>query len=80
MKKKIKLYDHIISQTPYRISLGGGGTDLPFYSKIKGGFLISATINQYCLVSYARRPLDKKIMVQTTDVQFTNNINILKVF
>ena len=26
----------VISQTPYRISLGGGGTDLPFYANEKG--------------------------------------------
>ena len=29
--------DLVISQTPYRISLGGGGTDLPFYANEKGG-------------------------------------------
>ena len=36
MNKLLKPYDHIISKTPYRISLGGGGTDLPFYSNLKG--------------------------------------------
>ena len=60
----------IISQTPYRISLGGGGTDLPFYANEKGGRLITAAINQYVKVSAARRPLDDKILIQTTDVQF----------
>ena len=65
----------VISQTPYRISLGGGGTDLPFYSNEKGGRLITAAINQYVKVSAAWRPLDDKILIQTTDVQFANNLD-----
>ena len=64
-----------ISQTPYRISLGGGGTDLPFYANERGGRLITAAINQYVKVSVARRPLDEKILIQTTDVQFANRID-----
>jgi len=66
-----------ISQTPYRISLGGGGTDLPFYFKERGGWLISATINQYVKVSAAFRALDDKILVQTTDTQFADDIEEL---
>ena len=50
----------IITRTPYRISLGGGGSDLPFYCKDNEGFLITAAINQYCIVSISRRKLDKK--------------------
>ena len=67
----------IISQTPYRISLGGGGTDLPFYANEKGGRLITAAINQYVKVSAARRPLDDKILIQTTDTQFATNLDEL---
>lgn len=37
----------IITQTPMRITLGGGGTDVLWYSKLKGGAWISATINRY---------------------------------
>ena len=48
MNKFKKESDFVVSLTPYRISLGGGGTDLPFYSKLKGGNLITAAINQYC--------------------------------
>lgn len=40
----------IISKTPLRLSLGGGGTDLPAFSKKFGGSLISATINKYVYV------------------------------
>lgn len=37
----------IISRTPLRIMLGGGGTDLPSYSSKHGGFLVGAAINKY---------------------------------
>jgi len=37
----------IISRSPLRITLGGGGTDLPSYYENYGGFLISAAIDQY---------------------------------
>lgn len=37
----------IITQTPLRVSMGGGGTDLPSYYKNYGGFLITAAIDKY---------------------------------
>ena len=33
----------IITRSPLRISLGGGGTDLPSYYEEHGGFLVAAT-------------------------------------
>ena len=41
----------IITRTPLRISLGGGGTDLPSYYRKFGGFVISAAINKYIYIS-----------------------------
>jgi len=40
----------IISEAPFRISLGGGGTDLPSYYKKYEGFLISGAINKHIFV------------------------------
>lgn len=37
----------IIARSPLRISIGGGGTDLPSYYEQHGGFLISAAIDKY---------------------------------
>ena len=37
----------IITRTPLRISIGGGGTDLPSYYRRNGGYVISAAINRY---------------------------------
>lgn len=37
----------IFSRAPLRISLGGGGTDLPSYYRTHGGFLVSGAIDKY---------------------------------
>lgn len=41
----------IITRSPLRISLGGGGTDLPSYYKEHGGFLIAAAIDKYVYIT-----------------------------
>ena len=43
----------IVTRSPLRISLGGGGTDLPSYYNRYGGFLIAATINKHIYISLA---------------------------
>ena len=44
----------LITRSPLRISLGGGGTDLPSYYRDHGGFLISAAIDKYVWVTVLR--------------------------
>ena len=41
----------IITRSPLRISLGGGGTDLPSYYREHTGFVISAAINKYVYIT-----------------------------
>ena len=41
----------IITRSPLRISLGGGGTDLASYYREFGGFVISAAINRYVYIT-----------------------------
>jgi D-glycero-alpha-D-manno-heptose-7-phosphate kinase len=48
----------IITRSPLRISLGGGGTDLPSYSREHGGFLIAAAIDKYIYINVHRRFVD----------------------
>jgi len=45
----------ILARAPFRISLGGGGTDLPSYYSQFGGFILSAAINKYLYI-YVNRP------------------------
>jgi D-glycero-alpha-D-manno-heptose-7-phosphate kinase len=41
----------IITRSPLRISLGGGGTDLPSYYRKHTGFVLSAAINRYVYIA-----------------------------
>ncbi|MBV9034743.1 MAG: galactokinase [Acidobacteriaceae bacterium] len=41
----------IITRSPLRISLGGGGTDLPSYYREYGGFVLSAAIDKYVYIT-----------------------------
>ena len=44
-----------MTRTPLRISIGGGGTDLPsYYQENGGGFVISAAINKYVYITVNR--------------------------
>ena len=45
----------VISQTPYRVSFAGGGTDLPAFSKQEFGAVLSTTIDQHMYVTIHRR-------------------------
>lgn len=48
----------IITRSPLRISLGGGGTDLPSYYREHSGFLIAAAIDKYVYINVHRRFVD----------------------
>jgi D-glycero-alpha-D-manno-heptose-7-phosphate kinase len=46
----------IIGRSPLRISLGGGGTDLPSYYREHGGFVVSGAITKYVYVTIHETP------------------------
>ncbi len=46
----------IITQTPFRMSFFGGGTDLEFFFKEYGGAVISTTFDKYCYVNVRYLP------------------------
>src|SRR5437762_11349161 len=48
----------IITRAPLRISLGGGGTDLPSYYRKHGGLVIAAAIDKYVYINVHRRFVD----------------------
>lgn len=45
----------IISRAPVRLSMGGGGTDLPSYYERYGGFLMAAAINKFVHIMLNKR-------------------------
>jgi D-glycero-alpha-D-manno-heptose-7-phosphate kinase len=52
----------IITRSPLRISLGGGGTDLPSYYRRHGGFLVAAAIDKYVYFTVHRTFVDDLIV------------------
>ena len=46
----------IITQTPFRMSFFGGGTDFPEFYKEHGGAVISTTFDKYCYVNVRHLP------------------------
>lgn len=46
----------IITQTPFRMSFFGGGTDFPGYYNEYGGSVISSTFDKFCMVSVGHLP------------------------
>jgi D-glycero-alpha-D-manno-heptose-7-phosphate kinase len=52
----------IIVRSPLRITLGGGGTDLPSYYREHGGFLIAAAIDKYVYITVHQTFIDDLIV------------------
>ena len=69
----------IITRSPLRITLGGGGTDLPSYYKEFGGFLISAAINKYIYTSVLE-PYADGIYLKYSKREKTDSINKINLF
>jgi D-glycero-alpha-D-manno-heptose-7-phosphate kinase len=68
----------IITRTPFRITLGGGGTDLPSYYEKYGGFIFSAGLNKYMFVDVNRPAVDDLIRVKYSKSETVENINELQ--
>jgi len=54
----------IITRSPFRITLGGGGTDLPSYYSHYGGFVFAAAINKYMFINVNRPVVDDLVRVK----------------
>jgi D-glycero-alpha-D-manno-heptose-7-phosphate kinase len=52
----------ILTRSPLRISLGGGGTDLPSYYEEHGGFLVAGAIDKYIHINIHRRFIDRFLL------------------
>jgi D-glycero-alpha-D-manno-heptose-7-phosphate kinase len=63
----------IISRSPLRITLGGGGTDLHSYYSKRGGFLISAAIDKYVYVTITK-PFAKGIYLKYSKLENVKKI------
>ena len=64
----------IITRSPLRITLGGGGTDLPSYYRHYGGFLIAAAIDRYVYVTVLR-PFTPGIFLKYSKLEQVNQVD-----
>ncbi|MDR1875262.1 MAG: GHMP kinase [Synergistaceae bacterium] len=63
----------IITRSPLRISLGGGGTDLPSYYRRHGGFLMAAAIDRYVYVSILR-PFKEGVYLKYSQIESVRSV------
>lgn len=68
----------IVTRTPFRLSLGGGSTDLPAYYEKYGGFIFAVTINLYLNLSLNRPPTDDLIRLKYSESEEVGNVGDLK--
>ena len=67
----------IIARSPLRITLGGGGTDLPSYYREHEGFLVSAAIDKYVYVN-VMRPFTEGIYLKYSQLENVEQITDVK--
>jgi D-glycero-alpha-D-manno-heptose-7-phosphate kinase len=68
----------IITRTPFRITLGGGGTDLPAYYSKHGGFIFSAGVNKYMYINVNRPIVDDLVRVKYTKSEIVDHADQLQ--
>lgn len=67
----------IISRTPFRVSLAGGGSDLAEYYRRRRGFVVSMAINRYMYVTVNRR-FDDSLRVSYTKTEIVERLEDLQ--
>jgi len=68
----------IITRTPFRVTLGGGGTDLPSYYEKDGGFIFAMALNKYMYVCVNRQVVDTKVRINYTQAEEVDHASELK--
>jgi D-glycero-alpha-D-manno-heptose-7-phosphate kinase len=64
----------IIARSPLRITLGGGGTDLPSYYREHGGFLMAAAIDKFVYVT-VMRPFTPGIFLKYSKFEHVEDVD-----
>src|ERR1700710_2653766 len=64
----------IITRSPLRVSLGGGGTDLPSYYREYGGFLVAAAIDKYVYIT-KHRTFQQEIIVKYSKLERVQSVD-----
>jgi D-glycero-alpha-D-manno-heptose-7-phosphate kinase len=64
----------IVTRAPLRLSIGGGGTDLPFYSSKFGGSLISGAINKYNYIIVEKRDFHDELFIRYSKTETVKKV------
>jgi len=64
----------IITRSPLRVSLGGGGTDLASYYSEHSGFLVAAAIDKYVYLTH-HKTFQKEIIVKYSKLERINSVD-----
>jgi D-glycero-alpha-D-manno-heptose-7-phosphate kinase len=68
----------IITRTPFRVTLGGGGTDLPSYYEKNGGFIFAMGINQYMYLTLHQSSVDRRVVLQYSKTEVVDHVKDIK--
>jgi len=65
----------IITRTPFRLTLGGGGTDLPSFYREHGGFILAVGIDKYMFINVNTPVIDDKVRVRYTKSELVDHVD-----
>ena len=68
----------IVSRTPFRITLGGGGTDIPSFYSEYGGHVITMAINKYIFVTLKTHDFEPQIKLRYNKTEIVDNVKDLR--
>ena len=68
----------IVTRTPFRLTLGGGGTDLPSFYEKHGGYIVATGINKYMYVALNVPHADRKVRLHYTSSEVVDRVEDLK--
>lgn len=68
----------IVTRTPFRVTLGGGGTDLPSFYQQHGGFIFGMGIDKYMYIMLNPPIVDTKIRLHYSKSEVVDEVSELK--
>ena len=68
----------IVTRTPFRVTLGGGGTDLPSYYSQHGGFIFAMGLDKYMYVMVNRPTVGSKIRLHYSQSEVVDDVAELR--
>jgi len=68
----------ILTRTPFRVTLGGGGTDLPSYFSHHGGFIFAMGLDKYMYVAVNRPVVGHHIRLHYSHAETVEHVSQLK--